>query len=38
VWSSEAPQYGGQGTPPIDLDGAWIVPGSSAMFFVSERR
>jgi maltooligosyltrehalose trehalohydrolase len=38
AWSSEAPQYGGQGTPPIDTDGAWVVPGSSAMFFVSEPR
>ena len=38
VWSSEAPQYGGQGVPPLDPDGPWLVPGSSAMFFVSEPR
>ena len=38
VWSSEAPQYGGQGVPPFDPDGPWLVPGSSAMFFVSEPR
>jgi maltooligosyltrehalose trehalohydrolase len=38
VWSSEAPQYGGQGAPPLDPDGAWIIPGSSAMFLVSEPR
>ena len=38
VWSSEAPEYGGQGTPPFDPDGPWLVPGSSAMFFVSEPR
>jgi maltooligosyltrehalose trehalohydrolase len=38
IWSSEAPQYGGQGTPPLDADGAWIVPGSSAMLLVAEPR
>jgi maltooligosyltrehalose trehalohydrolase len=38
AWSSEAPQYGGQGTPPIDPDAVWLMPGSSAMFFVSEPR
>ena len=38
TWSSEAPQYGGQGTPPVDPDGPWLLPGSSAMFFVSEQR
>ena len=37
-WSSEAPEYGGQGTPPLDPDGPWLVPGSSALFFVSEPR
>jgi maltooligosyltrehalose trehalohydrolase len=37
-WSSEAPAYGGQGTPPLDPDGPWMVPGSSAMFLVSEPR
>jgi len=36
AWSSEAPEYGGQGTPPLDAGGAWVVPGSSAMFLVSE--
>jgi maltooligosyltrehalose trehalohydrolase len=38
VWSSEAPEYGGQGMPPLDPDGPWLIPGSSAMFFVSEPR
>ena len=38
VWSSEAPEYGGQGTAPLDPDGPWLIPGSSAMFFVSEQR
>jgi maltooligosyltrehalose trehalohydrolase len=38
VWSSEAPEYGGQGTPPLDPDGPWLMTGSTAMFFVSEPR
>jgi maltooligosyltrehalose trehalohydrolase len=38
AWSSEAPRYGGQGTPPFDPDGPWLVPGGSATFFVSEQR
>jgi maltooligosyltrehalose trehalohydrolase len=38
VWSSEAPQYGGQGAPPLNLDGPWLVPGGSALFFVPEHR
>jgi maltooligosyltrehalose trehalohydrolase len=38
VFSSEAPQYGGQGAPPLDADGPWRIPGSTAMFFVSEKR
>ena len=38
AWSSEAPQYGGQGVPPFDPDGPWRIPGSGALFFVSEPR
>ncbi len=38
VWSSEAPQYGGQGAPPLDADGPWLIPGGCAMFFVPEQR
>jgi maltooligosyltrehalose trehalohydrolase len=38
AWSSEAPEYGGQGTPPLDLDAGWMVPGGSAMLFVPEPR
>ena len=38
VWSSEAPEYGGQGMRPWSEDGPWIVPGSSATFFVAEPR
>jgi len=38
AWSSEAPQYGGQGTPPFDPDGPWLVPGGTAALFVAEQR
>jgi maltooligosyltrehalose trehalohydrolase len=38
AWSSEAPKYGGQGTPPLDPDGPWRIPGATAMFFMPERR
>lgn len=38
AWSSEAPQYGGDGAPPLDPDGPWLVPGNSAMFLISEPR
>jgi maltooligosyltrehalose trehalohydrolase len=38
VWSSDAPEYGGEGAAPLNLDGPWLVPGGSALFFVSEHR
>ncbi len=38
AWSSEAPEYGGQGTPPLDPDGPWLIAGGTAMFLVSEQR
>jgi maltooligosyltrehalose trehalohydrolase len=38
AWSSEAPQYGGQGAPPMNTDGPWLIPGGSATFFVPEQR
>jgi len=37
AWSSEAPAYGGQGTPPLHFDESPILPGGSALFFVAER-
>jgi maltooligosyltrehalose trehalohydrolase len=36
AWSSESPEYGGQGTPPLTIDEAAIIPGACALFFVSE--
>jgi maltooligosyltrehalose trehalohydrolase len=38
VWSSDAPEYGGQGTPPMTLDAAWTIPGRSTLFFVPDAR
>ena len=38
AWSSESPEYGGHGTPPLDVDQKWTMPANSAMFFVSESR
>jgi maltooligosyltrehalose trehalohydrolase len=32
-WSSEAPAYGGQGTPSRAADAAWTIPGACALFF-----
>jgi maltooligosyltrehalose trehalohydrolase len=31
LWSSESPQYGGNGTPTIETDEYWILPGHSAI-------
>ena len=30
-WSSEDPRYGGLGTPPIESDAGWHLPGESAI-------
>lgn len=30
-WSSEDPQYGGNGTPPVQMHGQWVIPGYSAI-------
>jgi maltooligosyltrehalose trehalohydrolase len=37
VWSSESPAYGGQGTPAVDLDDVFVVPGGTALLFVAAR-
>lgn len=36
VWSSEAAEYGGRGTPPIAIDLAPRIPGACALLFVAE--
>ena len=37
AWSSESPQYGGQGTPAIDLEGMFVLPGGTALLFIPDR-
>jgi maltooligosyltrehalose trehalohydrolase len=34
-WSSEDPRYGGQGTPPLDTEENWRLPGHAAVLLVS---
>jgi maltooligosyltrehalose trehalohydrolase len=36
AWSSETPRYGGQGTPELDTDVAWKIPGGCALLFTPE--
>jgi maltooligosyltrehalose trehalohydrolase len=31
LWSSEHPRYGGNGTPALEADGGWRVPGHAAV-------
>ena len=31
LWSSENPKYGGTGTPPLDTDENWRIPGRAAV-------
>ena len=38
AWSSESPEYGGQGTPPLKVDAPWMIPGGCALFFVPDSR
>ena len=35
-WSSESPEYGGQGTRPLCFDRSPVIPGACALFFVAE--
>ncbi len=35
-WSSESPRYGGNGTPSIESDGSWFVPGHAAVVLAAE--
>ncbi|HEV7920708.1 MAG TPA: alpha-amylase family glycosyl hydrolase [Thermoanaerobaculia bacterium] len=30
-WSSESPEYGGEGTPPVEEEGRWFLPGECAV-------
>lgn len=35
VWSSESPQYGGNGTAPLDTDAGWWIPGEAGVVLTS---
>jgi maltooligosyltrehalose trehalohydrolase len=34
AWSSEDPAYGGSGTPPVDSEEGWRIPGHAAVLLV----
>ncbi len=36
AWSSEAPEYDGQGTAAIDTEAIWTIPGGCALLFTPE--
>lgn len=38
VWSSEDPGYGGAGTPPLEADDNWRIPGHGAFVMTSSKR
>jgi maltooligosyltrehalose trehalohydrolase len=35
-WSSEDPRYGGQGTPPLDTEDGWRLPGQAAVVLCAQ--
>jgi len=34
LWSSEAPCYGGSGTPPLETEDNWHIPGGAAVLLI----
>ena len=36
LWSSEDPAYGGGGTPPLETEENWKIPGQAAVLLGSE--
>ena len=38
LWSSEDPRYGGSGTPPLDTEEGWRIPGHAAVVLASAPR
>lgn len=36
LWSSEDPRYGGSGTPPLDTEDNWRLPGEAAVLLAAE--
>ncbi|WP_046862640.1 malto-oligosyltrehalose trehalohydrolase [Microvirga massiliensis] len=37
LWSSEHPSYGGSGTPPIETESGWHLPGHAAVVMAAQR-
>jgi maltooligosyltrehalose trehalohydrolase len=37
LWSSEDPRYGGSGTPPVETEENWRIPGEAAVVFTSKK-
>ncbi|WP_211262894.1 DUF3459 domain-containing protein [Rubellimicrobium mesophilum] len=35
LWSSEHPDYGGEGTPPVETGGRWFLPGRATVVMAS---
>ena len=38
LWSSEDPRYGGGGTPPLETEGGWRIPGHAAAVLAPRER
>ena len=38
LWSSESPQYGGVGTPPLDSEQNWRIPGEAAVLLFPKHK
>lgn len=38
LWSSEDPQYGGLGTPTLETDQGWLLPGQAAVVMMASPR
>jgi len=38
LWSSEHPRYGGSGTPALDTDEGWRIPGNAAVVLEPRKR
>jgi maltooligosyltrehalose trehalohydrolase len=36
LWSSEDPAYGGSGTPPLESEANWMIPGFAAVVLVPD--
>jgi maltooligosyltrehalose trehalohydrolase len=37
LWSTESPEYGGCGTPPLETEDNWRIPGQTAVVLIPER-